>query len=381
MSRTAFILGLVCLCGLAPAAGLSQTAPASTDAAQTQAAPEQQQQPAAPPSPERERGAELLTQGSFDAAAEALRRAVKRDPSDAEAWRMLGVSLGQSGDVKEARKAFEKVLKLRPASPDARAEFAYTLLLVGKERDARREAERALKLDPAHATARYVLTALKLRSGKAEAALKDAEALLRLKPEFPAAAALAGEALLNVYVEELDRVSKRYPVSPDTSEEVRRPVLEKRDAALAPVFSRMQEAAGRLEAFAAARPDKRTAEAWRELAETLRVYSRRGTRPLDAGPFRQAEVTRKAVIISKPEPGFTEEARKENVTGVVRLRAVLAADGRVRHILVIKGLPHGLTEKAVAAARHIRFTPAERDGRPVPQFIILEYNFNIYDRN
>jgi TonB family protein len=95
-------------------------------------------------------------------------------------------------------------------------------------------------------------------------------------------------------------------------------------------------------------------------------------------PFRQNEVTRKAVITSKPEPGFTEEARKNNVTGVVRLRAILHASGAVQGISVVKGLPDGLTEKAISAARQIRFTPAEKDGRSVSQYVVLEYNFNIY---
>ncbi|HEU4596040.1 MAG TPA: energy transducer TonB [Pyrinomonadaceae bacterium] len=94
--------------------------------------------------------------------------------------------------------------------------------------------------------------------------------------------------------------------------------------------------------------------------------------------FRQGEVTRKALIVSKPEPGFTEEARKNNVTGVVRLRAVLSSGGSVTNISVVKGLPDGLTEKAISAARNIRFQPAQKDGRTVSQFVILEYNFNIY---
>ncbi|MBA3323229.1 MAG: energy transducer TonB, partial [Pyrinomonadaceae bacterium] len=38
----------------------------------------------------------------------------------------------------------------------------------------------------------------------------------------------------------------------------------------------------------------------------------------------------------------------------------------------------GLTEKAIEAARRITFTPAEKDGRPVSQYITLVYNFNIY---
>jgi protein TonB len=89
-------------------------------------------------------------------------------------------------------------------------------------------------------------------------------------------------------------------------------------------------------------------------------------------------VSRKALITFKPEPGFTEEARKNNVTGVVRLRAILHASGGVQSISVVKGLPDGLTEKAIAAARQIRFTPAEKDGRAVSQYVVLEYNFNIY---
>src|ERR1043165_48547 len=95
-------------------------------------------------------------------------------------------------------------------------------------------------------------------------------------------------------------------------------------------------------------------------------------------PFNQRDVTRKAVITFKPEPGFTEDARKNNVTGVVRLRAILSAGGGVTGISVVKGLPDGLTEKPIAAARQIRFTPAEKDGHAVSQYIVLEYNFNIY---
>ncbi len=97
------------------------------------------------------------------------------------------------------------------------------------------------------------------------------------------------------------------------------------------------------------------------------------------GPFKQAGVTKKAAILSKPEPGFTEEARKNDVDGVVRLRAVLSSWGQVTKISVIEGLPDGLTEKAIAAARQIKFTPAQKDGRPVSQYIVLEYHFTIYE--
>jgi TonB family protein len=84
----------------------------------------------------------------------------------------------------------------------------------------------------------------------------------------------------------------------------------------------------------------------------------------------------RARILHKPHPDFTEEARNNNVRGRVRIRAVLAADGTVRHVLVLEGLPHGMTEECVNAARAIRFTPAVKNGRPVSQFVVLEYNFN-----
>ena len=96
------------------------------------------------------------------------------------------------------------------------------------------------------------------------------------------------------------------------------------------------------------------------------------------GPLTAKQVTTKAVILSKPEPGYTEEARKNNVVGTVVLRAVLASNGMVTNIVPLKQLPYGLTEKAIAAARQIKFRPATKDGQPVSQYIQIEYNFNIY---
>lgn len=90
------------------------------------------------------------------------------------------------------------------------------------------------------------------------------------------------------------------------------------------------------------------------------------------------EVARKAVIVFKPEPGYTEKARKNDVEGVVRLKMVLGADGRVSDIVLVKKLPDGLTERALLAAQHILFIPAQKDGRRVSQWITVEYSFNIY---
>lgn len=90
------------------------------------------------------------------------------------------------------------------------------------------------------------------------------------------------------------------------------------------------------------------------------------------------DVSSKAQILSKPKPDYTEEARKNQIVGTVVLRAVFTSSGEVTNIRAVSGLPFGLTERAIAAARNIKFSPAIKDGRPVAMYIQLEYNFNLY---
>ena len=53
-------------------------------------------------------------------------------------------------------------------------------------------------------------------------------------------------------------------------------------------------------------------------------------------------------------------------------------NGSVISIQPVKRLPDGLTERAIAAAKQIQFTPAEKDGHKVSQYVTVSYNFNIY---
>ena len=94
--------------------------------------------------------------------------------------------------------------------------------------------------------------------------------------------------------------------------------------------------------------------------------------------FTGKEVTSKARLISKPEPQYTEDARKNQVVGTVVLKVVFASNGSVSNIRTVSGLPYGLTERAIAAARQIKFVPATKDGHPVSMWMQLEYNFNLY---
>jgi TonB family protein len=57
---------------------------------------------------------------------------------------------------------------------------------------------------------------------------------------------------------------------------------------------------------------------------------------------------------------------------------VFQASGAITDVKVIRGLPDGLTEKAIEAAKRIRFNPAVKAGTPVSVRGTLEFTFNLY---
>lgn len=141
--------------------------------------------------------------------------------------------------------------------------------------------------------------------------------------------------------------------------------------------ARTKEAIESVEKYLELNPED--AGLWREQLETWRLFEKLAGDPkFESTPFRLSQLATKAVLLRKPEPGFTERARQNQTSGVIRLRLLLGADGAIQDVFVIKSLPDGLTEKALAAARRVKFTPATIEGRPVAQLVMLEYNFNVY---
>ena len=79
--------------------------------------------------------------------------------------------------------------------------------------------------------------------------------------------------------------------------------------------------------------------------------------------------------IHEVEAEYTVEARQERIQGVVILRLQIDEAGSVTDAEVLKGLPLGLSDAAVVAARQWRFEPATRDGEPVPaqRNVVIEF--------
>ena len=94
--------------------------------------------------------------------------------------------------------------------------------------------------------------------------------------------------------------------------------------------------------------------------------------------YRSKEVDERVRILKKPAPGYTREARRNGTRGNVVLEAILAADGTVKHIEVLTGLPDGLSQKAIEAARQIKFRPAIKDGKPVSVRVEVRYQFQLF---
>jgi TonB family protein len=92
---------------------------------------------------------------------------------------------------------------------------------------------------------------------------------------------------------------------------------------------------------------------------------------------RAPRITRPAQAIYKPEPEYSEEARKARFQGTVVLAIQIGVDGRPFNVLVVRGVGLGLDEKAVEAVMRWRFQPALEGDRPVAVPAVVEVGFHL----
>lgn len=95
------------------------------------------------------------------------------------------------------------------------------------------------------------------------------------------------------------------------------------------------------------------------------------------GGGNSGPVDTQPVLLNRPRPNYTEEARKNKIQGSVLVEVVIGTDGAVKQVRVIRGLPDGLTENAIQAAYQLRFRPAMRSGQPVQTRKRVTLDFNL----
>lgn len=87
---------------------------------------------------------------------------------------------------------------------------------------------------------------------------------------------------------------------------------------------------------------------------------------------------KKLKITSRVQATYTDQARRNRVSGTVKIAVEFDADGKIGFAFPFETLPDGLTESAVQAAKRTKFEPAEIDGKPITVVIIVEYGFSTF---
>lgn len=70
---------------------------------------------------------------------------------------------------------------------------------------------------------------------------------------------------------------------------------------------------------------------------------------------------------------YPDDARKNGVEGILKAEMTLGEDGKVKDIVIIQGLPNGITEAFTKALQNLYFQPAKRNGQPVAIKMTIDY--------
>lgn len=242
--------------------------------------------------------------------------------------------------------------------------------------------------------------------GRAKAGTRQALALKPTSPEalFLAAKVYLHEGARSMAIEALSKATENQPVYPEAHMLLARCLLdagknerarEEANIAIgqgASLFSayrllgNVDFAEGRYEAattpfetairFAQAGDGKEAAKLQLELEDLRRLIENLRR----VGPFetlqRSSDVVR-PVPINSPMPRYSEEARRLKLEGSILLVVMVTESGDVDSVVLVRGLGNELDELAIEAARKLKFSPARKDGSPIPFWSKVMIGFNL----
>ena len=99
---------------------------------------------------------------------------------------------------------------------------------------------------------------------------------------------------------------------------------------------------------------------------------------LPVGPGPAGPGIRPPRGLSIVDPKYTDAARKSKINGSVVVAVAINEEGGVDDVKIVRGLGYGLDQNAMDAARQSKFTPATKDGKPVPVQINMAMTFKLY---
>ena len=114
------------------------------------------------------------------------------------------------------------------------------------------------------------------------------------------------------------------------------------------------------------------------------TWERPGSPFADGGanvPFPKASDTtyKGPKFLEAPKPEYTEAATVAKIQGSVTLNILVDAQGFPARVVIVKGLPCGLSERAIEAVSRWKLTPATGpDGKPVALWVSAEVTYHLY---
>jgi len=98
---------------------------------------------------------------------------------------------------------------------------------------------------------------------------------------------------------------------------------------------------------------------------------------MGGGPYRPGSGVMPPRLLREVKAGYTEDARRAGIEGEVVLEIVVRRDGSVSDVKLLKGLGAGLNDRAIAAVRQWRFSPATRLGQSVDVIVEVAVEFKL----
>ena len=301
----------------------------------------------------------LYDKGDYQAAAVALQEITKSDSKNGEAFYYLGAAQIGLNDLKTAEKSLKKAVKLSPQDVRPAKTLTYSLLLQNKIGDAKKQAANAVALVPKDAEAHFLLGLTNLRDRNEKVAAAEADQAIALNKTFASAYSLKADALIFN--------AKGWYGSTTPAERTQR-----FQAAVQIIQTYPNLNSPKAQAL---RDKLETYQAFAEYFAKREKFSDEDSPPQPAPPDPSVKPLE---IILKPRAEYTEDARRNQVSGKILMLVMLSKTGVIGDVLVLKGLSNGLTEQAVNAARQVKFKPEEKNGRSVSVVKMIEYQFYLY---
>lgn len=126
------------------------------------------------------------------------------------------------------------------------------------------------------------------------------------------------------------------------------------------------------------KPALKDGKAVRASIDVEMTFTMRGPGPrLDSAEVKAGPGVRMPRLLKEVKPSYPVSKRGSGIQGMVTLDCIVLADGTVGEVRVARGIDPDLDLEAIRAMRQWRFTPGERDGKPVPVQVSVEMSFTL----